>query len=192
MKKDPKPARSVITWILIVLAAHLAASLIFGVTLNIMVDNLWLEGNQDRAIGAVVVYGIVFQLVFSIAYTLISSRTIDFHESLKAEIREKTPLPVIYKDLYLKKLVYEAPVYLAVLIPYTIFFAVQKTLDLANTFAFEKFYISDMWAYLLTRNAFLGLILSVLLFVVILYAVRFVILAVMRKNLIENSVTLGE
>ena len=192
MKKDAKPARSVITWILIVLAAHLAASLIFGVTLNIMVDNLWLEGNQSRAIGAVVVYGVVFQLVFSIAYTLISSRTVDFHEALKAGIREKTPLPVVYKDLYLKKLVYEAPVYLAVLIPYTIFFAVQKTLDLANTFAFEKFYISDMWAYLLTRNAFLGLILSLLLFVVILYAVRFVILAAMRKNLIENSVTLGE
>ena len=192
MKKDPKPARSVITWILIVLAAHLAASLIFGVTLNIMVDNLWLEGNQERAIGAVVVYGVVFQFVFSIAYTLITSRTVDFHEALKAEIREKTALPVIYKDLYLKKLVYEAPVYLAILIPYTIFFAVQKTLDLANTFAFEKFYISDMWAYLLTRNAFLGLILSLLLFVVILYAVRFIILAAMRKNLIENSVTLGE
>lgn len=192
MKKDAKPARSVIMWILVVLAAHLTASLIFGVTLNIMVDNLWLEGNQSRAIGAVVVYGVVFQLVFSIAYTLISSRTVDFHEALKAGIREKTPLPVIYKDLYLKKLVYEAPVYLAVLIPYTIFFAVQKTLDLANTFAFEKFYISDMWAYLLTRNAFLGLILSLLLFIVILYAVRFIILAAMRKNLIENSVTLGE
>lgn len=192
MKKENKTAKSVITWILVVLASHLAGSLIFGVTLNVMVDSLWLEGNESKAIGAVIIYGIAFQIVFSVVYTLISSRPVDFHEALKAEIREKTPLPVIYKKIYLKKLVYEASVYLAILIPYTIFFATQKTLDLANTFAFEKFYISDMWAYLLTRNAFLGMILSLFLFVVILYAVRFVILAVMRKNLIENSVTLGE
>ena len=108
---------------------------------------------------------------------------------MKAEIKNKTPVFDVFKKHYLKNAVFEIPVYIVFLIPYTLFYAFSSV-DLANSFSFEKFYIMELWAYITSGNAVLGILISVAVTFVILYAVRFIVLLIMRKSLIENSVTL--
>ena len=98
--------------------------------------------------------------------------------------------PAIFKKTYLKNLLYEVPVYFTVLLPFTLYFSLLKNIDLSNSFSFEKFHITEFWLYITTDSAAAGVFLSVTVFFLILYAVRFIMIAVTRKKLIENSVTL--
>lgn len=184
-----KKLKSVLFWLLALAAGHLASSVIFGLALNTMVGGMWRDGLETNAVAAITVYAVIIQTVFSVVYTVINTRSVAFREDMKAEIRNKTPVFDVFKRVYLKNAVFEIPVYAAFLIPYSLFFAFSKV-DLANSFAFEKFYIPELWAYVLSGNAFLGILISVAVMFVILYTVRFIVLLSTRKSLIENSVTL--
>ena len=183
--------KSILFWLLAVLGGHLAESVLFGVALNTVVSNIWRDGYESNAVGIIIAYGIIVHVVFCIVYTVVTSRSVTFRDNFKAEIRNGTPTAAIFKKLYIKNLAYEIPVYFAVLLPFTVYFSFITNIDLANSFAFEKFYISEMWAYVITRSSILGIIISSVLFFVILFAVRFIITVATKKNLIENSVTLG-
>ena len=184
-----KKLKPVFFWIIALTAGHLAESIIFGLALNTITGSLWREGYEPKAKALITVYAIVIQIVFCIVYTVVNTRSVTFRDGMKAEIKNKTPLFDVFKKYYLKNAVFEIPVYIIFLLPYTIFYAFSKV-DLSNSFAFEKFYISELWAYVLSGNGFSGLLISVVLMFVILNAVRFTVMLAMRKNLIENSVTL--
>ena len=181
--------KPVLFWITALVAGHLAQSLIFGLALNSIVENLWRDGYESNAVALITVYAIIIQIVFCIVYTVINTRSVTFRDEMKAEIKNKTPVFDVFKKVYLKNAVFEIPVYIIFLIPYTLFYAFS-TVDLANSFSFEKFYIAELWAYIVSGNGFLGLLISVVIMFIILNAVRFIVLLIMRKNLIENSVTL--
>ncbi len=181
--------KPVLFWITALVAGHLAQSLIFGLALNSIVENIWRDGYEPKAAAVITVYAIVIQIVFCIVYTVINTRSVTFRDEMKAEIKNKTPVFDVFKKHYLKNAVFEIPVYIVFLIPYTLFYAFSSV-DLANSFSFEKFYIMELWAYITSGNAVLGILISVAVTFVILYAVRFIVLLIMRKSLIENSVTL--
>ena len=182
--------KSVLFWFLALLAGHLASSVIFGLALNTMVATLWHDGYESNAAALASVYGVVAQILFAVVYTVINTRGVEYREKMKAEIRNKTTVFGIFKKFYLKNAIYEIPVYFVFMLPYTLFFAFQTGVDLSNSFSFEKFYISEMWAYITTKNAVFGLLISVISTFLILSAVRLIVVAATRKSLIENSVTL--
>lgn len=184
-----KKLKPVLLFILALTAGHLASSLIFGLALNKIVESLWHDGYEPKAVALITVYAIVIQIVFCTVYTVINTRSVTFRDEMKAEIRNKTPLSDVFKKYYLKNIVFEIPVYVVFMIPYTVFYSFSKV-DLANSFSFEKFYIMELWAYITSGNAVLGILISVAVTFVILYAVRFIVLLITRKSLIENSVTL--
>ena len=184
-----KKIKPVLFWIIALTAGHLAESIIFGLALNTIVGSLWRDGYESNATALITVYAIIIQIVFCIVYTVINTRSVTFRDEMKAEIKNKTPVFDVFKKYYLKNAVFEIPVYIIFLIPYTLFYAFSKV-DLANSFSFEKFYISELWSYIVSGNGFLGLLISVVIMFVLLYATRFIVLLIMRKNLIENSVTL--
>ena len=134
--------KSVLFFIIALAAGHLASSLIFGFALNTTTANLWRDGYEQNAVTLITVYALVIQVVFSVTYTLISTRSVSYRDGLRAEIKNKTPLFDLFKKYYLKNAVFEIPVYILFIIPYTVFFASSKV-DLANSYAFEKFYISE-------------------------------------------------
>ncbi len=183
--------KSILFWLLAVLGGHLAESLIFGVALNTMVSNVWRDGYESNAVGIITAYGIIIHIVFCIVYTIVTTRSVTFRDEFKAEIKNGASTAAIFKKFYIKNLAYEIPVYLAVLLPFTVYFSFITNIDLANSFAFEKFYISELWVYIVCKNSLLGAVAASLIFFVILYIVRFMITAATKKNLIENSVTLG-
>lgn len=188
--KSKKIWKAILFWVVALFGGHLAASIIFGLAFNTIVSNLWRDGYETNATILILIYGVIIQIVFGVVYTVVNTRSVTYREEMKAEIREKTPVFGIFKKFYLKNIVFELPIYLVFLLPYSIFFAFQIKVDLANTFAFEKFYIPEMWAYVVTKNSVLGLIISLIVTFVILFAVRFIVVAATRKSLIENSVTL--
>ena len=181
--------KSILFFIIALIAGHLAESVIFGLTLNTVVGSMWRDGYESNAVALITVYAIIIQIVFCIVYTVINTRSVTFRDEMKAEIKNKTPVFDVFKKVYLKNSVFEIPVYIIFLIPYTLFYAFS-TVDLANSFSFEKFYIAELWAYIVSGNGFLGLLISVVIMFIILNAVRFIVFLIMRKNLIENSVTL--
>lgn len=181
--------KPVLFWITALVVGHLAQSLIFGLALNSIVENLWRDGYEPKAAAVITVYAIVIQIVFCVVYTVIDTRSVTFRDEMKTEIKNKTTVFDVFKKYYLKNAVFEMPVYTVFLIPYTLFFAFS-TVDLANSFSFEKFHISELWAYVVSGNGFLGLLISVVIMFVILDAVRFIVMLIMIKNLIKNSVTL--
>ena len=183
--------KSILFFLLAVLGGHLAESLIFGVALNTVVSNIWRDGYESNAILIISIYGVIIHIVFSVVYTLVTTRSVTFRDEFKAEIKNGASSAAIFKKFYLKNLAYEIPVYLAVLLPFTIYFSFITNIDLANSFAFEKFYISELWAYIVCKGSLLGAVLSSVIFFVTLYIVRFIITAATKRNLIENSVTLG-
>lgn len=183
--------KSLLFFFLALLGGHLAESLIYGVALNTIVGNVWRDGYESNAVGIITAYGIIIHVVFCIVYTVVTTRSVTYRDSFKAEIKNGCSAGAIFKKFYIKHLSYEIPVYFAVLLPFTIYFAFIKNVDLANSFAFEKFYIAELWIYVITKNALLGIIISSLIFFIVLFAVRFIVTAVTRKNLIENSVTLS-
>lgn len=183
--------KSILFWLLAVLGGHLAESLIFGVALNTMVSNVWRDGYESNAVGIITAYGIIIHIVFCIVYTIVTTRSVTFRDEFKAEIKNGASTAAIFKKFYIKNSAYEIPVYLAVLLPFTVYFSFITNIDLANSFAFEKFYISETWAYVITENSILGILISSAVFFIVLFAVRFIITAATKKNLIENSVTLG-
>ena len=189
IKMRSKKLKSILFFIIALIAGHLAESVIFGLTLNTVVGSMWRDGYESNAVALITVYAIIIQIVFCIVYTVINTRSVTFRDEMKAEIKNKTPVFDVFKKVYLKNSVFEIPVYIIFLIPYTLFYAFS-TVDLANSFSFEKFYIAELWAYIVSGNGFLGLLISVVIMFIILNAVRFIVFLIMRKNLIENSVTL--
>ena len=186
-----KKIKPVLLWIAALVAGHLAESIVFGLVLNSIVSGLWRDDYQSKAIMLITVYAVIIQIAFCAVYTVINTRSVTFRDGLKEEIKNKTPVFDIFKKIYLKNAVFEMPVYAVFIIPYTIFFASSKV-DLANSYSFEKFYIAELWAYVVSGNAFLGFLISVAVTFLILYAMRFIVLAVTRKKLIVNSVTLQQ
>ena len=189
IKMRSKKLKSILFFIIALIAGHLAESVIFGLTLNTVVGSMWRDGYESNAVALITVYAIIIQIVFCIVYTVINTRSVTFRDEMKAEIKNKTPVFDVFKKVYLKNSVFEIPVYIIFLIPYTLFYAFS-TVDLANSFSFEKFYIAELWAYIVSGNGFLGLLISVVIMFIILNAVRLIVFLIMRKNLIENSVTL--
>lgn len=189
IKMRSKKLKSILFFIIALIAGHLAESVIFGLALNTVVGSMWRDGYESNAVALITVYAIIIQIVFCIVYTVINTRSVTFRDEMKAETKNKPPVFDVFKKVYLKNAVFEIPVYIIFLIPYTLFYAFS-TVDLANSFSFEKFYIAELWAYIVSGNGFLGLLISVVIMFIILNAVRFIVLLIMRKNLIENSVTL--
>lgn len=185
-----KIIKSILFFLLAVLAGHLAESIVFGLALNSIVSGLWRDEYTSKAVAVTAVYGVIAHVVFSAVYSVISSRSVEFREYMKNEIRAGSSAPAIFKNTYLKNLLYEVPVYFTVLLPFTLYFSLLKNIDLSNSFSFEKFHITEFWLYITTGSAASGIILSVVMFFLILYAVRFIMITVTRKSLIENSVTL--
>ena len=188
--KSKKIWKSILFWVIALFGGHLAESVIFGLALNTIVSNIWRDGYESNAIAFIAVYGVIIHVVFCIVYTLVTTRSVTYRDSFKAEIKSGSSTGAIFKKFYLKNLLYEIPVYIALLLPFTIYFVFMTKIDLSNSFAFEKFYISEFWLYIISNNALVGIILSILFFFIILFAVRFITVAATKKNLIENSVTL--
>lgn len=176
-------------WIAVILAAHLAFSLIYAFTLNTQVEQRWLYDDFAGAKTTVFVYGLIALIVFSIIYTVSQMRDAEMQRKITDSIKEKKKVFPFFFENYLKELIVSIAIFAALNIPYAIYFAVS-TVDLANTHSFQKFYIAEMGMYLMTNNAIAGYLLSIIYFAAVFTLIRVAGVAITRKNLIKNSVTL--
>ena len=182
--------KSVLLFLIGLVGGHIAESLLFGIALNSIVSGIWRDGYYSKAALTVAVYVFISHVIFCIVYTVIFTRSVEFRDGMKARIREGESAFAICKATYLKNLAFELPVYIVFMIPFTVYFSLLTNIDLSNSFSFEKFHISEMGMYIACNNAFLGLVAVIPAFFLILFAVRLAVIAILRKNMIENSVTL--
>ena len=176
-------------WAAVLIGVHIAFSLIYAFTLNTQVEQRWLYEDFAKAKTTVFIYGLIAQIVFSIVYTVSLMRDADQHKAITDSVKEQQKVLPFFKENYLKEILAGIAIYAALNIPYAIYFAVS-TVDLANTHSFQKFYIAEMGMYLMTNNAIAGYLLSIVYFAVIFTLIRAAGVAITRKNIIKNSVTL--
>ncbi len=187
-KKQPIMKKTLIR-IAVILAAHLAFSLIYAFTLNTQVEQRWLYDDFAGAKTTVFVYGLIAMIVFSIIYTVSQMRDAETQRKITDSAKEKKKVFPFFFENHLKELLVSFAIYAALNIPYAIYFAVSAV-DLANTGSFQKFYIAEMGMYLMTNNAIAGYLLSIIYFAAVFTLIRVAGVAITRKNLIKNSVTL--
>ena len=95
--KNKKTITAILFYRLAIFAGHLAESVIYGLALNTIVSELWRDDYRSKAIFMIAVYGILASVAFCVIYTVIGTRSVEYREALKAEIKSKSPIFSVFK-----------------------------------------------------------------------------------------------
>ncbi|MBQ7377549.1 MAG: hypothetical protein IJW71_04430 [Clostridia bacterium] len=161
----PSFFRKLVKWALILLLTHFAAMIFFAVILARIATELAIDFPTRAAIFCTV-FSLLAHAVFAFYFS--STRLNSSHavrQSLFVYREHKHPFLSYLKDS-LPELCWMAGIVLAFQLPFTVFYALFGFSFTATT-ELEKLYIMDAGFYLLTKNAFWGLLLNLLAFSVL-------------------------
>ena len=160
-----------IRWFLILLVIHLVGMLFYAIILSSSVMQLMAEEEAGKAYSAVLWFGIILNVIVSIAYTKVETTYVDYRKELKESLRAEKGVIDIWKEKHLGEDLIKIGVYLVMQIPLVIFCAVIKYSLTASLF-FEDFYVMNVGWYLVTGSPLLGVLLDTVVFGAIFFAAR--------------------
>lgn len=181
-----KTIKELIKWAFMLIIAHLATMLIFGLVVSSSVARVALD-DPLRARTVVFWIGLILQAFFVLIYSKFLSRfgDTDYRREFRAAVKnENVSVLEFYRSSLLIENLLKLVVFAVFQIPFTVFYSAFG-LDLVYTTGLEQFYIMDAGAYALTNSALLGFFLNTVLFGVVFLAIQFLFLVFTRKSFDE-------
>ena len=179
--------KSAVKWLGIVILAHLASALLFGLFLSGSVGSLSVD-EPAAAAGWVFGFNVVFDIVFAVLYCKIETSYVDYRKALKEAVKESNISSIAYfKQNILKEHLIKCGVFLVFQLPFLIFYAAFG-MSLTQPLVFETFYVMDAGSYLLTGSAILGVLLNTLVFALIYTCVRLLFVFITRKDVEQDII----
>ena len=170
--------RKTVQWLGIVILAHLAAMLIFGIVLAGSVESLERESPKE-AYEAIMIFDVIFYIAFVILVSKLETSYADYRRNLKNAIKEEgfTILGYYKKNFFREQLV-KAAVLAGFHIPFAVFYQILG-LSMTEATVFEQFYILDAGFYGVAGSSILGFLLETAVITAIWFAVNGLILMVL-------------
>lgn len=173
--------RKAVQWLGMIILAHLAAMLIFGLFMASSVTAV-AKDDPQYAYKTVIIFDIIFYAVFILLVNRLETSYSDYYRNLKNAIKgEGFRIVSYYKSNFLKEHIIRSALLLAFHIPFAIFYKLMG-LSLTATTGFEKFYILDAGFYGAAGSSLLGLLLEALILTALLFAVNIISILIAYYN----------
>lgn len=180
MKRDL--IKKSINWFGILIAAHVGGMIIFMLFLSNSLTAI-AEDEPNTVSLSIFLFNIAFQIFFSVLFVNLETTFVEYRRKMREALRENRFSTVEYfKQRHLKEDIIKLVIFTVFQIPFAIFYGSFRLSLFAMT-GFEKFYIMDAGAYVMTNSAILGFLLNSLLFGIIYLSVRLASLVLLKKRI---------
>lgn len=184
---DKNLFKTLVKWFGILILAHLASMLIFGLLLSSAIGELY-DDEPIKAKLCVVAYNIVFDVALIVFCAKAESSYVDYRKSLKEALKLGNFSVINYfKTVFLKEHLFKIAIFTALQIPFVIFFAIFGV-SLQYPILLEQFYYMDAGCYMLTGSAILGWLLNTILFGVIFTLIRALFIIISKKEIKKDMI----
>lgn len=183
-----KMFKKMVNWLGLVLLTHLISMFVYGFFFSNMVSQMYLDDYAGRANMLVLIYGIVIDVIFVSLISKAQTSYTEYRKALKDSIKAgEFSIIGHLKAGLLKETLIKAGIYVALQIPYAIYYAVlgyspNYTLKIA------QFYSMDVAFYMMTNIPIIAMILRAILFGVINILISLLFVLKTKKDIEEDMV----
>lgn len=179
--------KSMVKWLGILILAHIASMLIFGIVFSGSIGYLY-EDEPTRAKIFVVIYNIVFDAIFVALCSKLESSYVEYRKTMKESLKNNS-FSVLghFKTAFFKEHIIKIAIFMAFQIPFVIFFSLFG-ISLQYPIVFEQFYYMDAGCYMLTGSAILGWLLNTIIFGVIFTLIRLLFIIITKKDVEKDII----